>query len=685
MRVDAVYVRKSTSPQEEQSQIDAIRDYLDRTGVGVAPEHWFTDTGSRHRPEDRPDFQKMLALVEQKKVRRVYVWKQDRIVSGVWLWGHIMYTFERASTQLIDILTGKDLAASDIANEITTVVNARGAKEEQVKISNNTLRAKVSLAKEGMPISKFAPYGYDKKYVDAAGRHLWTAHVIVPGRKPGEARYRIVMPDGNRYERAVPPRKSKSDRIVYVPTEEDPERVEAVRYLFKTYAEESITVPKLAVRLNQLGHTLYGRPWLKTTVEDVLRNPAYIGSVRLGKFARGEFTTYDGTQLVPANNPDQKLTRNPVERQIITPDRHEPLVDRATWDLVQEKLTGRRSRPTPPARDDLWLRGVLVCGSCGRPMHTFCQGTATKGYICGSYYRFGQTRSSQHDTGCARNWVPHAEVEKLVAADLEGKAGAVQTGDDGVALNAIVQDYLGVHHELRVAVQNGLHEYMRDLYALFMAADGQAQFRRLLGRYAGLDRPVRDADLLKKIDEVAAEFGIVTVEQARSLFICFEEEKVKLARKKVAEVGAEYERWVLAKAGAENDRERNLARTRCQELEKELVAWEGRLVPLDDQLADLRSKIAAHRNRFGQAADALRGGTNRRKAQIVRELYSEIVLHFRRIEQKKRVVSEFLPDQTEFRTTFMDGSCRRSCRRSRGRAPTGRSRLRDSRRRSRSS
>lgn len=234
MRVDAVYVRKSTSPQEEQSQIDAIKDYLDRTGVGVAPEHWFTDTGSRHRPEDRPDFQKMLALVEQKKVRRVYVWKQDRIVSGVWLWGHIMYTFEKAGTQLIDILTGKDLAASDIANEITTVVNARGAKEEQVKISNNTLRAKVSLAKEGMPISKFAPYGYDKKYTDAAGRHLWTAHVVATGRKPGETTYRIVMPDGNRYERTVPPRKSKSDRIVYVPTEEAPERVEVVRYLFKT-------------------------------------------------------------------------------------------------------------------------------------------------------------------------------------------------------------------------------------------------------------------------------------------------------------------------------------------------------------------------------------------------------------------------------------------------------------------
>ena len=132
-RVDAVYVRKSTTPQEEQSQIDAIQDYLNRNSLAVDADYWFMDTGSRHRPEDRPDFQKMLALLEQKRIRRVYVWKQDRIVSGVKLWGHIMYLFEKAGTQLIDILTGKDLAADDIATEITTVVNARGAKEEQIK------------------------------------------------------------------------------------------------------------------------------------------------------------------------------------------------------------------------------------------------------------------------------------------------------------------------------------------------------------------------------------------------------------------------------------------------------------------------------------------------------------------------------------------------------------------------
>ncbi len=85
-RSDAVYVRKSTSPQEEQSQIDALQDYLTRNGLTVDKDYWFSDTGSRHRPEDRPDFQRMMALVEQKRIRRVFVWKQDHIVSGVKLW-----------------------------------------------------------------------------------------------------------------------------------------------------------------------------------------------------------------------------------------------------------------------------------------------------------------------------------------------------------------------------------------------------------------------------------------------------------------------------------------------------------------------------------------------------------------------------------------------------------------------
>jgi hypothetical protein len=145
-----------------------------------------------------------------------------------------------------------------------------------------------------------------------------------------------------------------------------------------------------------------------------------------------------------------------------------------------------------------------------------------------------------------------------------------------------------------------------ELHELFASDDaGEAQFRRVPARYTG--RPVKDDDLRRRIDELAGRLGVFSVKEARNLFICFEEEKVKLAKKKLAGLTKEYERWVLAKASAENDRDRGLERVRCQELEQELTVWKSRwksrLTPLDDQLADLRSSrpttSAGWTGRFG--------------------------------------------------------------------------------------
>lgn len=570
-RSDAVYVRKSTSPQEEQSQIDALEDYLKRQSITVPKEFWFTDTGSRHRPEDRPDFQRMLKLIEEKKIRRVFVWKQDRIVSGAKLWGHTMYCFEKSGTQLIDILTGKDLAADDIATDITTVVNATGAKEEQRKISQNTLRAKVSLAKKGMPISKISPYGYDKKYLDASGKHLWTVHVLAAAQEKGGTRYLTIMPDGNRYETAEPYRKGRGGWIVYVPTEVAPERIKEVRFAFETFATESMTVAKLAVRMNQLGFTIYGQPWRKMTLEGLLRNPAYIGTVRLNNVSRGEFTVYDGTQLVAAKNADRKLVRNPSERQIITPDQHEPLIKRETWDRVQEKLNSRQSGPTPPKRDDLWLRGLLVCDS--------------------------------------------------------------------------------------------------------------TEIAQLLQRAGNVRRQIEDAELAAEIDHHGD--GLLSPQQARDLFVYFEAAKLKLARKKIATLKEEYNRWLLVKIKAETDREGETARARCRELEQQLDEWESRSTPMDVRVGKLRAHFADQRRQLKEAYSALVGGSNLRRAEVVRSMFSRIVFHFRREKKEKYSRTVWLAEKTEFEINAMDGSCRRSCRRSRGREPRGTRRRRGSRRRTR--
>ncbi len=681
-RSDAVYVRKSTSPQEEQSQIDALEDYLKRQSITVPKEFWFTDTGSRHRPKDRPDFQRMLKLVEEKKIRRVFVWKQDRIVSGAKLWGRTTYCFEETGTQLIDILTGKDLAADDIATDITTVVHATGAKEEQRKISQNTLRAKVSLAKKGMPISKISPYGYDKKYLDPSGKHLWTVHVLTAAQTKGGTRYLAIMPDGNRYEMDEPYRKGKGGWIVYVPTEVAPERIKVVQFAFETFATESMTVAKLAVRMNQLGFTIYGRPWRKMTLEGLLRNPAYIGTVRLNNVSRGEFTVYDGTQLVAAKNADRKLVRNPSERQIITPDQHEPLIKRETWDRVQEKLSSRQSGPTPPKRDDLWLRGLLVCGGCERPMHTWCQGKTTKGYICGSYYRYQQTHSPQDDTGCGRNWVSHEDAEKLISARLGEALELPSSPDAAESFNRLFVGITGVRLELQTALAIAVNTYLGELVKVFDSAEGDdTEVAQLLQRAGRVRRQIEDAELAAEIDRHGD--GLFSPQQARDLFVYFETTKLKLARKKIAALEEEYKHWVLVKAKPETDRERETARARCRELEQQLDEWESRSTPIDVRVGQLRAHFADQRRQLKEAHAALVGGSNLRRAEVVRGMFSRIVFHFRREKREKYSRTVWLADKTEFEINPMDGSCPRSSHRFHGRAPTGRPRLRGSRRRTR--
>jgi hypothetical protein len=77
-------------------------------------------------------------------------------------------------------------------------------------------------------------------------------------------------------------------------------------------------------------------------------------------------------------------------------------------------------------------------------MHTSVQTGGAKGYICGSYYRYGQTRSEQFKTGCARNWVPHEQIERLVADHLKDVADDLEDPGEARGINAIMRDLLGV-------------------------------------------------------------------------------------------------------------------------------------------------------------------------------------------------------------------------------------------------
>ncbi len=90
---------------------------------------------------------------------------------------------------------------------------------------------------------------------------------------------------------------------------------------------------------------------------------------------------------------------------------HEPLVDRATFVRVQEVLAARAMRGTRERRHHHYLKGLLVCGVCGRRLSIqYSKGTYTY------FYCLGQ-KDRRNGTGCRERYVAadhlEAEVEDL--------------------------------------------------------------------------------------------------------------------------------------------------------------------------------------------------------------------------------------------------------------------------------
>ena len=120
----------------------------------------------------------------------------------------------------------------------------------------------------------------------------------------------------------------------------------------------------------------------------------------------------------------------------------EPIVPREVWDKVQRKLDeakkanegkGAKKGPRSP---ELWLRGLLVCGRCGKPMrgwHPRNDKYLWKSYFCGTYGNYG----AKNPTGCKLHRVKAEVLEQVAERYLEEKhrqlrmtIEAQQRGDD---------------------------------------------------------------------------------------------------------------------------------------------------------------------------------------------------------------------------------------------------------------
>ena len=96
---------------------------------------------------------------------------------------------------------------------------------------------------------------------------------------------------------------------------------------------------------------------------------------------------------------------NPVEKQAIFENHHEPIIDKETWERVQEL---RKQRKRPNRYDEVGLfSGILFCADCGHVLYQQRYQNKDRKqdcYICGSYKK--RTRN------CTAHFYPHRSVDR---------------------------------------------------------------------------------------------------------------------------------------------------------------------------------------------------------------------------------------------------------------------------------
>ena len=190
---------------------------------------------------------------------------------------------------------------------------------------------------------------------------------------------------------------NKRQEFEVVPTEAD-----VVRTIFRLYNDEGWGYKKIANYLTDQGIPTprmaerdrkeaagedYKRPvksaWAIVTVQGILDNDFYIGTLRQGKYTRKKINGRD--------------VRRDVDEQIVIEHHHQAIIDYrtfATTRALREKRTTSHYRGVK--KYDNVYSGFLVCGDCGAPMFAMSRGELRPAYTCGTYHRRGRSGCTSH-------------------------------------------------------------------------------------------------------------------------------------------------------------------------------------------------------------------------------------------------------------------------------------------------
>lgn len=231
--------------------------------------------------------------------------------------------------------------------------------------------------------------------------------------------------------------------------------------------------------------------WAIATVQGILDNDFYIGTLRQGKYTRAKINGKD-------------IRRNDDEH-IVIENHHQAIIDYRTF-AITRALREKRSRNNyrgVKVNDNVYS-GFLQCGDCGSPLFAMSRSDLAPAYTCGTYHRRGLKGCTSHHIRVDRldellkSYVRKlaensAEMLKQLNEELKRETEQVaETEQSADNLAAVLAD---LTEELKVTKRQRIREIMKK-------PEQEASIEALYDEM--------EADLQKKIDGINHQIDLLS-------------------------------------------------------------------------------------------------------------------------------------------------------------------------------
>lgn len=382
-----VYCRlsKEDGDKEESDSIahqrDMLTDYCRKQGWQIYSV--YQDDGYSGLNQDRPDFQRLLQDVRDKKINLVITKDYSRLGRN-----HIETSrlteefFPRNGVRYIALNDGIDTEQENEIMPFKALLNEMYSKDVSKKVHS----AYYLQATKGVYTGCVPPFGYLKDPMQKG--HL----IIDPETAP------IVE---NIFELA-----ELGWGTAYIRHSLENDKVPCPAWWNRERGFRNHTT-KWEKKDPENGRYI----WDESVLKDMLINPVYYGAIssqkRYYRFKLGV------------------LGEKQPEEWIVVENCHEPIVDKETFLLVQERLKSRKKADCK-GKTSIFA-GLLKCGECGKSLCLTYENSKEKPkiYNCKTYNRYG----SQH---CTRHKIRYDTLTQLVQNQIQTLGKAALQNSDGV-------------------------------------------------------------------------------------------------------------------------------------------------------------------------------------------------------------------------------------------------------------